>query len=205
MRAAFIEQTGPPEAIRVGELPKPEPGPGQVLVRVGATALNPIDLYLRSGLVAMPMAFPYIIGCDLAGTVEAVGPGPGGSGSATGSGARTRGCSAGRGRRPNTRRSTRTGSIRRPPRSPTPTRRRWRCIPSFADEHSAAPAGHRPEVFVWAGRLVAVKQPLLYVDLAAALPEARFVLVPHLRGTTSGEDAVLASCTRRPSGCRISK
>jgi NADPH:quinone reductase len=74
MRAAFIEQTGPPEVIRVGELPKPEPGPGQVLVRVRATALNPIDLYLRSGLIAMPMAFPYIIGCDLAGTVEAVGP-----------------------------------------------------------------------------------------------------------------------------------
>ncbi len=77
MRAAFIEQTGPPEAIRVGDLPKPEPGPGQVLVRVGATALNPIDLYVRSGLIAMPMAFPYIIGCDLAGTVEAVGPGEG--------------------------------------------------------------------------------------------------------------------------------
>src|SRR5215210_2584536 len=75
MRAAYIEQTGPPEAIRVGELPKPEPGPGQVLVRVRATALNPIDLYLRSGLIAMPMAFPYIIACDLAGTVEKVGHG----------------------------------------------------------------------------------------------------------------------------------
>jgi NADPH:quinone reductase len=75
MRAAFIEQTGPVEVIRVGELPKPEAGPGQVLVKVGATALNPMDLYLRSGLVAMPMSFPYVIGFDLAGTVEAVGPG----------------------------------------------------------------------------------------------------------------------------------
>ncbi len=75
MRAAYIEETGPPEAIKVGDLPRPEPGPGQALVKVHATALNPIDLYVRSGLIAMPMAFPYIIGCDLAGTVEQVGAG----------------------------------------------------------------------------------------------------------------------------------
>ena len=75
MRAAFIESTGPPEVIQVGDLPRPEPGPGQALVRVRAAALNPIDLYLRSGLVAMPMTFPYVIACDLAGTVESVGPG----------------------------------------------------------------------------------------------------------------------------------
>src|SRR5437870_12818891 len=73
MRAAYIEQTGPPEVIQVGELPRPEPGPGQVLVRVHAAALNPIDLYIRSGLIAMPLSFPYIIACDLAGTVEQVG------------------------------------------------------------------------------------------------------------------------------------
>jgi len=77
MRAAYIEQTGPPESIQVGDLPRPEPGPGQVLVRVGASALNPIDLYVRSGLVAMPMSFPFIPGADLAGTVEAVGAGAG--------------------------------------------------------------------------------------------------------------------------------
>jgi NADPH:quinone reductase len=75
MRAAYIEQTGPSESIQVGELPRPEPGPGQVLVRVRATALNPIDLYIRSGVVAMPMSFPFISGADFAGTVEAVGPG----------------------------------------------------------------------------------------------------------------------------------
>jgi len=73
MRAAYIEETGPIENIRVGDLPKPKPGPGQVLVKVGATSLNPIDLYVRSGLVAMPLPFPYVIGCDFAGTVEAVG------------------------------------------------------------------------------------------------------------------------------------
>ena len=38
MRAAYIEQTGPPESIQVGDLPRPEPGPGQVLVRVRATS-----------------------------------------------------------------------------------------------------------------------------------------------------------------------
>ncbi|HZW33480.1 MAG TPA: NADPH:quinone reductase [Isosphaeraceae bacterium] len=75
MRAAYIEQTGPPEVIQVGELPRPEPGPGQVLVRVHAAALNPIDLYIRSGLVATPLSFPYIIACDVAGTVDQVGPG----------------------------------------------------------------------------------------------------------------------------------
>src|SRR5213075_1274722 len=59
--------------IQVGELSRPEPGPEQVLVRVHAAALNPIDLYIRSGLIAMPLSFPYVIACDLAGTVEQVG------------------------------------------------------------------------------------------------------------------------------------
>src|SRR6516165_3753167 len=75
MRAAYIEGTGPPEVIKVGELPDPQPGPGQVLVKVHAAALNPIDLYLRSGLVPMPLAFPHVIGCDLAGTVARLGEG----------------------------------------------------------------------------------------------------------------------------------
>jgi NADPH2:quinone reductase len=73
MKAAYIEQTGPPENIKIGDLPRPVPGPRQALVRVSAVALNPIDLYIRSGLVAFPLAFPYVIGCDLAGTVEEVG------------------------------------------------------------------------------------------------------------------------------------
>ena len=75
MRAAYIEANGPADAIRVGTLMDPEPAPGEVLVRVAYVSLNPIDLYLRSGAVPMPMAFPYIIGCDLAGRVEKVGPG----------------------------------------------------------------------------------------------------------------------------------
>ena len=75
MRAAYIQQTGPIEMIQVGDLPDPVAGPNQVLVRVQAAAFNPIDLYLRSGMVAMPMAFPYVVGTDLAGTVAALGPG----------------------------------------------------------------------------------------------------------------------------------
>ncbi len=44
MRAAYIEQTGPIGAIKVGDLPRPRPGQNQVLVKVGATSLNPIVL-----------------------------------------------------------------------------------------------------------------------------------------------------------------
>src|SRR5438132_5198650 len=75
MKAAYIETTGGPEVIRYGDLPQPVPKEGEALVRVGAVAVNPIDTYIRSGAVAMPLPKPFIIGCDLAGTVEAVGPG----------------------------------------------------------------------------------------------------------------------------------
>src|SRR5262245_9652141 len=75
MKAAYIETTGGPDVIRFGELPTPKPGPGEVLVKTGAVAINPIDLYIRSGMVAMPLPEPFIIGCDLAGVVDQVGPG----------------------------------------------------------------------------------------------------------------------------------
>jgi NADPH:quinone reductase len=75
MKAAFIRETGEPAVLQYGDLPTPEPGPGEVLVKIGAAALNPIDTYIRSGAVALPIEFPYIVGCDLAGTVEAVGEG----------------------------------------------------------------------------------------------------------------------------------
>jgi len=73
MKAAYIEKTGPPEAILWGDLPQPQPNSNQVLVRVEAVDVNPIDTYVRSGAVAMPLPLPYIVGCDLAGTVEKVG------------------------------------------------------------------------------------------------------------------------------------
>lgn len=74
MKAAYIKQTGPPEAILVGQLPQPEPQDAQALVKVEAVDVNPIDTYVRGGLVAAPLPIPFIIGCDLAGVVEAVGP-----------------------------------------------------------------------------------------------------------------------------------
>lgn len=74
MKAAYIETTGPAESIRYGELPKPVPADRDILVKVECAALNPVDTYIRAGLVAMPLPKPFIIGCDLAGTVESVGP-----------------------------------------------------------------------------------------------------------------------------------
>ena len=74
MKAAYIETTGGPNVIQYGEQPQPTPHTGEVLVRVGAVAVNPIDLYIRAGTVAMPLPKPFIVGCDLAGTVEQLGP-----------------------------------------------------------------------------------------------------------------------------------
>ncbi len=74
MKAAYIEATGAPEVIQYGDLPQPALKANEVLVRVEAAAVNPIDTYIRAGLVAMPMPKPFIVGCDLAGTVRAVGP-----------------------------------------------------------------------------------------------------------------------------------
>ncbi len=74
MKAAYIKQTGPPENIIYGELPNPTPAGAQVLVRVRAVAVNPIDTYVRAGLVKAQLPLPFIVGCDLAGVVEAAGP-----------------------------------------------------------------------------------------------------------------------------------
>jgi NADPH2:quinone reductase len=75
MKAAFIQQPGPPGNLQVADLPDPKPGPGQALVRVRASTVNPIDTYIRAGLIPFPLPLPYVVGCDLAGTVEAVGTG----------------------------------------------------------------------------------------------------------------------------------
>lgn len=74
MKAAYIERTGPPETIVFGDLPKPVPTDAQVLVKVGAVAINPIDTYIRNGSNYWPLPQPFVIGCDLAGTIEALGP-----------------------------------------------------------------------------------------------------------------------------------
>lgn len=75
MRAAFIKEQGAPDVLRVDEIETPRPKSGEILVKVGAAALNPIDTYIRSGAIPLPIEFPYIPGCDFAGQVEAVGNG----------------------------------------------------------------------------------------------------------------------------------
>ena len=75
MKAAYLEATGAPEALRYGDLPTPTPKAGEILIRVAAAALNPIDTYIRAGVVKMQLPMPFITGSDVAGTVEAVGPG----------------------------------------------------------------------------------------------------------------------------------
>jgi NADPH2:quinone reductase len=72
MKAAFYDNPGPPDVLEVRELPTPQLKPGEVLVRVRASAVNPIDTYIRSGMVSMPQPKPTIPGCDLAGVVEKV-------------------------------------------------------------------------------------------------------------------------------------
>ena len=75
MKAAYIEATGTPDAIRIGELPTPEPKAGEVRVRVSSASVNPIDTYIRAGIAKMELPFPFILGADFGGTVEALGAG----------------------------------------------------------------------------------------------------------------------------------
>jgi NADPH:quinone reductase len=74
MKAAFINEHGGPEKIIYGDLPEPQPGPNQYLIKVRAVDVNPVDLYIRSGAVPTKMNYPYILGRDLAGEIAAAGP-----------------------------------------------------------------------------------------------------------------------------------
>jgi len=75
MRAALFRQHGGPEVMEVAEVPDPVPGPGQVLVKVHAAALNHLDLWVRRGLPALKVALPHVLGGDACGVVAALGPG----------------------------------------------------------------------------------------------------------------------------------
>lgn len=82
MRASAIDRYK--TSLTKREMPDPQPGPGQVLVAIAATSVNPIDFKLRDGefKAVLPMAMPLILGGDLAGTVVALGQARRGSGSA---------------------------------------------------------------------------------------------------------------------------
>lgn len=73
MQAAYIEQAGGP--IRIGALPVPRPGPTDVLVRVAASGVNHVDLFVRSGAYRTHTPFPFVLGRDAVGTVAEAGPG----------------------------------------------------------------------------------------------------------------------------------
>jgi NADPH:quinone reductase-like Zn-dependent oxidoreductase len=77
MKAIVVHEYGGPEVLKFQEYPDPVAGPGEVLVRVAAASVNPIDCKRRAGLTKdfYPMQFPSLIGIDMSGTVVKVGPG----------------------------------------------------------------------------------------------------------------------------------
>jgi NADPH2:quinone reductase len=74
MKTIRIDQFGGPEVLRLEEIPDPQPGPGQVLIRVKAIGVNPVDTYIRSGAYGK-RPLPYTPGSDAAGVVERLGEG----------------------------------------------------------------------------------------------------------------------------------
>lgn len=75
MKAVLFYQHGGPEVLQYTDFPTPEPGPGQVLVRLQAAALNRLDLWVRAGWPGIRLEYPHIPGADGAGVVEALGEG----------------------------------------------------------------------------------------------------------------------------------
>src|SRR5580700_11587814 len=77
MKAVVVHQYGGPEVLKFEDYPDPVPGPGEVLVRVAAASVNPIDYKRRAGLTKdfYPIHFPGLIGVDMAGTAVKIGPG----------------------------------------------------------------------------------------------------------------------------------
>jgi NADPH:quinone reductase-like Zn-dependent oxidoreductase len=77
LKAVAITSHGGPEVLELQDLPVPEPGPGEVRVRVHACGINHLDLWVRKGLPHLRLRYPHILGSDVAGIVDRVGPGGG--------------------------------------------------------------------------------------------------------------------------------
>jgi len=75
MKAVIFRRHGGPDVLEYTDVPEPPIGPGEILVRVKACALNHLDLWIRQGIPAYKIALPHISGCDVAGVVERAGPG----------------------------------------------------------------------------------------------------------------------------------
>jgi NADPH:quinone reductase len=75
MKAIRVHEFGPPQVMKLEDVPDAKPGAGQVVVRVHAAGVNPVDTYIRSGAYARKPSLPYTPGSDGAGTAELVGEG----------------------------------------------------------------------------------------------------------------------------------
>ncbi len=75
MMAWRVHEYGAPDVMRFDRIPRPDPGPGEVLVKVEAAGVGPWDGWIRAGKSALPQPLPLTLGSDLAGEVVAVGPG----------------------------------------------------------------------------------------------------------------------------------
>lgn len=75
MKAIVVREFGGPEVLNIEEVPQPAPAPGQILIRVRAVGVNPVDTYIRSGTYARKPQLPYTPHADIAGVVESVGAG----------------------------------------------------------------------------------------------------------------------------------
>jgi NADPH:quinone reductase-like Zn-dependent oxidoreductase len=75
VKAALLKAFGGPENLEYSTVADPVPGPGEALLRVRACALNHLDLWIRAGLPSAKIKPPFILGCDVAGEVAALGPG----------------------------------------------------------------------------------------------------------------------------------
>jgi len=75
MRAVQFHEVGGPEVLRYGEIEQPEPGVGQVRLRVAASAYNAADNGMRAGFLPIPIELPHVPGYDVSGTVDALGDG----------------------------------------------------------------------------------------------------------------------------------
>ena len=74
MNAIRVHQFGEPDVLKLEEVPDPTPGPAQVVVRIKAVGVNPVETYIRAGRYG-PRQFPFTPGIDGAGVIESVGPG----------------------------------------------------------------------------------------------------------------------------------
>src|ERR1051325_7762283 len=74
MKAIRVNEFGGPDVLRLEEVATPQPAPGEVLVRIHAIGVNPVETYIRAGKYARLPALPYTPGNDGAGVVERIGP-----------------------------------------------------------------------------------------------------------------------------------